>query len=160
MSPLHDAAAAQIADMLRSGPTTQLVGVGVDCEEFDAVARADAMGGDRRRERLFTRSELEAIGDNLGRQASRFAAKEAVSKAIGTGFRQRISPRHIEIISAPNGAPEVRLHGRAAEVARAEGIKRCMVTWSRTSREVLAVALAVGGSDRRRPVSNDLEEWL
>lgn len=119
-------------------------GVGIDLEEIGAVERANAMGGQRRRERLFTARELAHIGDNIGRQASLFAAKEAVAKSLGTGFREGLAARHIEILSTNDGTPTVTLHGPALRHADSRQVEQCFVSWSRTRTHVVAMAIAAG----------------
>ena len=121
-------------------------GIGIDLEEISAVERANAMGGPRRRERLFTARELAHIGDNIGRQASRFAAKEAVAKALGAGFREGLAARHIEILSASDGAPTVTLHGPALSHAQSRQVEQCFVSWAHTGTHVVAMAIAAGAT--------------
>ena len=104
------------------------------------------MGGRRRRERLFTPRELAHIGDNIGRQASRFAAKEAVAKALGTGFREGLAARHIEILSTDDGAPTVTLHGPALSHAQSRHVDQCFVSWAHTKTHVVALAIAAGAA--------------
>ncbi len=121
-------------------------GVGIDIEEISAIERANAMGGQRRRERLFTERERAHIGDSIGRQASRFAAKEAVVKALGAGFREGLAARHIEILATSDGAPTVTLHGPALGHAQSRQVEQCFVSWARTRTHVVAMAIAAGAA--------------
>ena len=131
-------------------------GVGIDIEEISAVERANAMGGQRRRERLFTARELAHIGDNIGQQASRFAAKEAVAKALGAGFREGLAARHIEILSTNDGAPTVTLHGPALSHAKSRQVEQCLVSWSHTRTHVVAMAIAAGAAPTpNQPVDSE-----
>src|SRR6266542_3467443 len=70
--------------------------------------------------------------------AGRLAAKEAVVKALGTGFTGGVAWRHVEIIRLPDGRPEVRLHGAAKEVAEKLGVGRWFISISHT--EHIAIA--------------------
>ncbi len=70
-------------------------------------------------ERLFTSAEREyafSKRDPAPHLAARFAAKESFSKALGTGFRDGLSWKEIEVVHDPLGKPELVLTGRAAEI--------------------------------------------
>jgi holo-[acyl-carrier protein] synthase len=86
-------------------------GVGVDIVEIDRVAKA--VESPRFRERVFTAAEREYCDGcaNAERYAGRFAAKEAIAKALGCG----LDWRDVEILSSETGAPVPRLHGAAAD---------------------------------------------
>ena len=125
-----------------------VVGIGVDALEIQrlrvALARTPSLAG-----RLFTDSERAVCtsrrGDvTVGRLAARFAAKEAVAKALGTGVRG-FSFRDIEVLPDELGTPRVTLHGGAADVAAQLGIWRVHVSLTTTAD--LAVANAVAESD-------------
>lgn len=75
--------------------------------------------------------------------ACRFAAKEAVVKALGTGFTQGISVRDIEVARNVKGVPRAVLHGRAAEVARELGVLSLPLSLSFTHDEAVACAMAI-----------------
>ncbi len=75
--------------------------------------------------------------------AGRLAAKEAVVKALGTGFTGGVAWRHVEIIRLPDGRPEVRLHGAAKEVAEKLGVGRWFISISHTEHIAIASAIAV-----------------
>ena len=110
-------------------------GVGIDLIEIDRVERA-LERRPRLAERLFTEDELSYARDRArpGRHlAARFAAKEAVIKALG----RAVAPREIEVVA---GAPPiVRLHGRAAEV-NGDGELVISLTHSRDSAAAIAIA--------------------
>ena len=93
-------------------------------------------------DRLFTASEQVDITDSIERQAARHAAKEAVAKSLGTGFRNGLAGRHIEIVTDRGGAPSVVLHGPAADLARASRVSRIAVSWARCGGFVLAAAVS------------------
>lgn len=75
--------------------------------------------------------------------ATRFAAKEAVLKALGTGFSQGIGPRDIEVVLNTKGKPHVKLYRKAAEVAFAQGVTELPISLSYTHSEAVACALAL-----------------
>ena len=80
---------------------------------------------------MFTAAERRECAERADRAqalAARFAAKEACMKALGTGWGDGVSFQHIEVLRSPRGAPTLRLSGRAAERARAQGVKRYHVT--------------------------------
>jgi len=93
--------------------------IGVDIVKISRIAELIAKQGDRFLQRIFTRAEIEAAnkyGDEHKRisyYAKRFAAKEAVAKAIGTGIGEHLAFTDIEISNLPNGQPVVRVKGHA-----------------------------------------------
>lgn len=76
--------------------------------------------------------------------ASRYAAKEAIAKALGTGFSQGVTWRQIEVLRDESGVPMVRLHGAAGERAEQLGISRWMVSLSHTGTHAMASAIGLG----------------
>jgi holo-[acyl-carrier protein] synthase len=110
-------------------------GLGIDMIEIERVERA-LERRPRLAERLFTRAELAYAGERArpGRHlAGRFAAKEAVIKALGQG----VAPREIEVESGE--PPRVRLHGRAAELA---GDTEVAISLTHSRHTAAAVAIA------------------
>ncbi len=95
-----------------------VLAVGIDLLEVERMERAIERWGSRLTERVFTRREREAAEAGVAAQAfaARYAAKEAVSKCLGTGFKG-VSHRDIEVVGGERGAPSIILHGRAAELA-------------------------------------------
>lgn len=119
-------------------------GVGVDRIAISRIERSLERFGDRFIERIYTQHEIaqsRAKGNPARRFAMLFAAKEAVSKALGTGFRRGIAMHHIETIHQASGKPEITLHGVAREVAKEQGIIRVHI--SLTDDEGVALAFAV-----------------
>lgn len=97
--------------------------------------------------RCFVQAELDEIGDGtnrIERLAGRFAAKEAVLKALGTGFGAGVAFTDVIIHRAPGAAPEVRLSGGAAKVAAALGVTAWRLSISHTSGLAMASVLALG----------------
>lgn len=128
------------------GSTTDLpvAGLGVDIVEVERVARACERSA-RFTQRVFTEGErayCEAHGHPERHYAARFAAKEAVAKALGTGFRG-FGPQDVEVVLNEKGRPGIELHGGAAAVAAEAGIIAVHVSLSHTSGMAVANAVAV-----------------
>ena len=115
--------------------------IGTDIIEVSRVREIVETWGERFLNRVYTKSELELCKDNPEKLASRFAGKEAVMKALGTGARG-VGWREIEILSEPSGKPVVNLHGKAREKADSLGLDGLAISLS-DSREY-AVAFVVG----------------
>ncbi|MFZ3071120.1 MAG: holo-ACP synthase [Anaerolineaceae bacterium] len=93
-------------------------------------------------QRVFTSLEQTQLGENTEALAGVFAAKEAVSKALGTGIG-KVHWQDIEIIHAQSGEPEVRLHGQALAVAQAKSLKEWSVSISHDGGYAVAMAVAM-----------------
>ena len=114
---------------------------GVDIVEIDRVERAVARGGDRFLNRIYTEAEIALYRERPSELAARFAGKEAVMKALGTGTRG-VGWREIEIIPNRRGKPVVVLRGRAQARARALGLEDLAISLSHSKN--FAVASVVG----------------
>ena len=119
---------------------------GVDLVEIARIERALAHHGDRFLERIFTPAEVLYCRARLPELAARFAAKEAVSKALGLGVRMLsrdgINWRDAEIIGDMRGKPLIRLHGRAAERAEELGLTEWAVSLTHTREHAIAFVVA------------------
>ncbi len=102
-----------------SGEGRVALSTGIDLIEIDRIAKAVDRFGDRFLNRIYTAREIRYSRRRIPELAVRFAAKEAVTKALGTGLRG-VGWREIEVISDRRGKPHILLHGGAA--ARAEKI--------------------------------------
>jgi holo-[acyl-carrier protein] synthase len=124
-----------------------VLGHGVDIVEVGHFqSMCDNESGGRFLERCFTPAELTLAGEGPNRAqrlAGRFAAKEAVLKALGTGFSQGISFIDIEIGALPSGAPTVAVYMRAAELASTLGIVSWLVSISHTPAFAVASVIAL-----------------
>ncbi|GBD14627.1 Holo-[acyl-carrier-protein] synthase [bacterium HR25] len=118
--------------------------VGVDIIEIERIQAALARFGDRFLRRVYTPLEAALYRRRPHELAARFAAKEAVMKALGTGARG-VAWREIEVLPNRRGKPLVYLHGRARERAAALGLSGLDVSMSH-SRDY-AVAMAVGQTE-------------
>lgn len=113
-----------------------------------SVARIRSMveeHGERFLGRVFTPHELECAGDGPRRDehlAARFAAKEAVLKALGTGWAAGIGWTDVEVRREDSGRPGIVLSGHAARVAEGQGLRHWAVSLSHT--EGLAIASVIG----------------
>lgn len=122
---------------------SEIIGIGTD---MCAVSRMEKAIG---KQHFYTRVFLEGERAYLDRKektraqsaAAMFAAKEAVAKALGTGFARGVMPWSIEVLHGENGAPGVRLHGDA--LTRLEEIGSGRVLLSLTHEGDMAMAFAV-----------------
>jgi len=117
--------------------------VGVDIVEIERVESAANRGGERFLRRVYTETELRTCRDRPSSLASRFAAKEAVMKVLGTGGIG-IAWREIEILTGDDGRPSVRLHGHALNKARKLNLKEVCVSLSDSREYAVAVAIGTG----------------
>lgn len=95
-----------------------ILGIGSDLCDIDRIEKSLARFGERFTHRIFTEGERTKSDRRATRAASyarRFAAKEACSKALGTGLRAGVFWRDMEVVNLPSGRPTMRLTGGAAE---------------------------------------------
>lgn len=95
---------------------TSKVLCGVDIIELATFRRTLEVGGEEFLRGIYTDEELAYCNGKVKRLAGRFAAKEAISKALGTGIRG-IDWREMEVIHEETGCPRVQLHGQASDLA-------------------------------------------
>ncbi len=110
-----------------------LKGIGVDIIEVDRVEGVIERRGDRFLDRIYTVKEIDycrSKKDYVRSFAGRFAAKEAVMKALGTGWRKGVRWKDIEITNAPSGKPQLTLYGRAREIMDELGAASALVAIS------------------------------
>lgn len=105
-----------------------IIGIGTDILDIRRVEKVLERHGERFINRCFTAQEIakaerrRAAGTHIATYAKRFAAKEAVSKALGTGFSHGVFFKDINIVNNPAGKPEIILTGGA--LARLEALAR------------------------------------
>jgi holo-[acyl-carrier protein] synthase len=122
-----------------------IVGIGVDLTPVERMARALANHPERLEARLFTdgeRAYCRARGLAEQHFAARFAAKEAVLKALGVP--DGLTWHELEVVSSEDGAPRLELHGAAARVAAAAGVKRLHLSLTHAGGHALAFVVAEG----------------
>jgi len=102
-----------------------IYGIGVDIAEISRFQVSYDRFGYRLIQKILTLDEAKqfALSKNKARfLAMRFAAKEATSKALGTGFKQGVAPRQIGVTHAKSGKPDLKVYGRAYEIFEKERI--------------------------------------
>jgi holo-[acyl-carrier protein] synthase len=116
---------------------------GVDLIEIDRFTSAYRLYNQRFLQRLFTSSELIENGENMASLAARFAAKEAVVKAFGTGIGT-ISWHDIEIRRGGSGEPVLNFYGHAQEMAKKLELIHWSLSLSHTQNHAIAFVVAIG----------------
>jgi len=116
---------------------------GVDLIEIDRFTSAYLQYDQRLLQRIFTSIELAENGKNIASLAARFAAKEAVSKAFGTGIG-KISWHDIEICRGASGEPILNLHGPAQKLAEEQHLNTWSLSLSHTQKHAIAFVVAIG----------------
>ncbi len=114
---------------------------GVDIVEVNRIDNAILRHGQRFFDRFYTSQELIDSEGQTPSLAARFAAKEAVAKALGTGIGQ-VSWKDIEVVAGPRREPMLRLHGQAQELAESLGLTDWAISLSHTEEHAVAVAVA------------------
>ncbi len=128
----------------------EIIGIGTDITECLRIARMIERHGELFVDRIYTPEEIRYCQNR--KQATqhftgRWAAKEAVLKALGTGWVRGIGWRDIEILSEVGGRPVVTLHGGAKDVARRLGVTEILISISHCRTHATAYALAVRKED-------------
>ncbi|MGD9519182.1 MAG: holo-ACP synthase [Armatimonadota bacterium] len=121
-----------------------ILGLGIDLVSIERIGSLRLRHGDRFLRRVFTDRELHDHGLEKARDerlAARFAAKEAVMKALGTGWAAGVGFKQIEVSNLPSGQPVVELHGEAAARASMLGALRVHVSMSNEQQWAVAVAV-------------------
>ena len=124
-----------------------VVGHGIDLVDIAKIRRWIEDSRDPLIPRCFVQAELDEIGDGvhrIERLAGRFAAKEAVLKAIRTGFGAGVAFTDVVIKRAPGAAPKVRLSGGAAQAATALGVTDWQLSITHAGGIAMASVLALG----------------
>ena len=113
---------------------------GIDIVEIQRVATLVRRYGERFRARVYTDREWGDCDGKMESLAARFAAKEATIKALGS----REAPLHqIEIVRPSDSRPRIRLRGRAAEVARSQGVRELSVSLAHGQDHAIAVVVVL-----------------
>lgn len=125
-----------------------VVGIGVDITDIKRIKDSLAKYGERFRNRVFTEGEIgyceqfAVHSARAERYAARFAAKEAARKAFGAATPLKALAWHeVEIISSTEGAPQLRFHGRAAELMSELKITRAHVSLSHAPEHAIAFVI-------------------
>jgi holo-[acyl-carrier protein] synthase len=126
----------------------RLIGHGIDLVDVSRIGKMIDDHAQRFLDRCFTPQEQAYASASHYRRlehlAGRFAAKEAVLKALGTGWRHGIAWTDIEIAHSDAGQPIARLSGQAQRFAQSMGIASWLVSISHTDTHAIASAIAMG----------------
>ena len=128
----------------------KIVAHGIDLVDRPRIEEMVKRHGGRFLNRVFTEKEqayAEANKDKIEKLAGRFAAKEAVLKLMGTGWRGKIAWTDIEVVNNSAGQPEVTLVGEVEKLADKLGIKHISVSITHTANFAIASAVALAESD-------------
>lgn len=122
-----------------------IIRTGIDLIELSRLEQVNPAIRERFLRRVYTPLELEQLGSSLIRLTGRFAAKEAVSKALGTGIGW-VRWQDIEIRRTVSGAPELHLYGNARLSAEKQGLTdwSVSITHDRTHAAAFVVAIGAG----------------
>lgn len=119
-----------------------VLGIGVDLVECARIQHSLDRFGERFLKRVFTVGEIEysqSMKYPARHLAARFAAKEALSKAFGTGIGKSMSWKEIDVHRKPSGEPFVVLEGGAKQLAANRGAQKLWISLSHTEHHAMAV---------------------
>ncbi len=120
-----------------------MLATGVDMIEIARIERGVNRHGERFLNRFFTQQEQVYCDGRFDSLAGRFAVKEAVAKALGTGIGD-VSWQEIEIVNDERGRPELVLHSQAKALAAACGLTKWAISLSHTDTHAIGFAVATG----------------
>ena len=124
-----------------------IIALGMDIAQIARFEKVHARHGEHLLDRIFTDRERAYCElrprSRMTHYTGRFAVKEAVMKVLGTGWARGVRWRDIEVVRASGSAPELVLHGVAAEIARAKRIAKIHIT---ITHDGIAAAVAVAES--------------
>jgi holo-[acyl-carrier protein] synthase len=124
----------------------QIIAHGIDLVDFPRIEDMANRHGRRFLDRVYTKNEqayADASKNRIEKLAGRFAAKEAILKLIGTGWRGKISWKDIEVVNTPSGQPQVKLSGEVEKIARQLGIEQISISITHTANFAIASAVAL-----------------
>jgi len=130
-----------------------IIGIGIDIVDLNRIQDMIDRHGDRFLSKTFTKGEIAYCRSwkvPSSHFAARFAAKEAVFKAFGTGWREGLGWKEIEVDADHLGRPRINLSGRAAAKAREMGIAEMLVSISHCDCHAIAQVIAQGRERRPR----------
>jgi len=119
---------------------------GIDLVDFPRIEEMINRHGSHFLDRIFTQTEQQqasAMKNRIERLAGRFAAKEAVLKMLGTGWRGKIAWTDIEIVNNPFGQPQVTLAGEVKKIASKLGVEDVSLSITHTANFVIASAVSL-----------------
>jgi holo-[acyl-carrier protein] synthase len=128
----------------------RILGIGTDIVECLRIAQMIERHGELFINRVYTPAEIQYCQSRklaTPHFAGRWAAKEALLKVLGTGWRRGISWRDVEVLNLPGGQPAVSLHGGARDVADRMGVSEVLISISHCRSHATAFAIAHGEDD-------------
>jgi holo-[acyl-carrier protein] synthase len=131
----------------------EIVAHGIDLVDFPRIEEMIKQHGERFMDKVFTAAEQSYAGANKNgteKLAGRFAAKEAILKLIGTGWRGKIAWTDIEILNSPTGQPVVVLCGEVKKIADKLKIKHISISITHAANFAIASAVALTEIDEKR----------
>jgi len=123
----------------------EIIAHGIDLVDFQRIEDMVKRHGGRFLDRVFTEAEQAYAKTNrngMEKLAGRFAAKEAILKLMGTGWRGKIAWTDIEITNNPSGQPQVNLAGEVKKIAKKLGVKHISISITHTANFAIASAVA------------------
>ena len=133
----------------------RVFGIGIDVVEVERIASAIQRHGEPFLAKMFTPAEriyCESRKNPAMHYAARFAAKEAVSKALGTGIGGQAGWLELEITRDPSGAPKLLLQGNAAEFAKQNGITEIQISLTHARDYAAANAIAIASDHSKSKI--------
>lgn len=130
---------------------TNVEAIGIDLVEVPRIAQAIKRYGDRFVSRVFTPWEIQYCSSKINPElsfAARFAVKEAVFKAIGTGFSEGVKWTSVEVVNDKRGQPEVRL---GLGIRKHIGDKKIIISLSHTKEYAMASAVLISNAPIAAP---------
>lgn len=124
-----------------------VLGIGTDIIECERIEQMLAKHGDVFLKRVYTAGEIEYCSGRkaaIQHYAGRWAAKEAVLKALGTGWAHGIQWTDVEVVNQQGGKPNIVLTGVAQELSAQQGIREMMISISHCKSYAVAYATAIG----------------
>ena len=124
----------------------KIVAHGIDLVDFPRIGEMVERHGEHFLDRVYTKNEQEAansIKNRIEKLAGRFAAKEAVLKLLGTGWRGKIAWTDIEVVNNYLGQPVVNLSGEVARLAAEQGIEQLTISITHTADFAIASVVAL-----------------
>ena len=140
----------------------RIIGIGTDITECPRIGRMILEHGEQFLRRVYTEREIDYCNArklSTEHFAGRWAAKEAVLKAMGTGWIRGVSWSDIEILNETGGAPKVMLHGETRDIAESRGVGEILVTISHCRTYATAYAIAMKAQDQpgHKQTTNNLD---
>jgi holo-[acyl-carrier protein] synthase len=130
-----------------------IIAHGIDLVDFPRIEEMVNRHDKRFLDKVFTATEqayAKANRNGIEKLAGRFAAKEAVLKLVGTGWRGKIAWTDIEVVNTPTGQPEVKLSGEVKKIADKLGITQISVSITHTANFAIASAVALAESNENK----------